>query len=224
MLLLDDETPVGATATVEPPGDVTSPSRPVRTANGCGGPCGPALEPTRIDRPHMTSTHCWRLTRAASTAPNCGSWFDERGIQFGPAFTGLTAARVAEGAVSTVLAEIGLPRSIRTQQAGYAMHPALLDACFQSVAAHPPFAVWIAGRATKACCCPLRVRRLRAYASTRNAQLLLHHGHGMRHQCVRGRHRRAGRARDRAAGGAGPAMGTGFSEAPTAIGCWVSGC
>ena len=64
-------------------------------------------------------------------------WFDERGIQYGPAFTGLAAACTAEGTVGTVLAEVGLPGSIRSQQAAYGVHPALLDACFQSVAAHP---------------------------------------------------------------------------------------
>ena len=73
----------------------------------------------------------------------------ERGVQFGPAFAGLAAAHTAEAGVSTVLAEVGLPGSIRFQQAAYRVHPALLDACFQSVAAHP------ASRpaAVAACCC-----------------------------------------------------------------------
>ena len=43
--------------------------------------------------------------------------FDERGIQYGPAFTGLAAAHTAEEAVGTVLAEVALPGSIRSQQA-----------------------------------------------------------------------------------------------------------
>ena len=41
---------------------------------------------------------------------------------------------IADG---TVLAEVGPPGSIRSQQAAYAVHPALLDACFQSLTAHP---------------------------------------------------------------------------------------
>ncbi len=63
--------------------------------------------------------------------------FDTRGIQFGPAFTGLACAHTAEGTGETVLAEVGMPGSIRAQQGAYGVHPALLDACFQSVAAHP---------------------------------------------------------------------------------------
>lgn len=36
-----------------------------------------------------------------------------------------------------MLAEVAVPSSIRAQQGAYGVHPALLDACFQSVAAHP---------------------------------------------------------------------------------------
>ena len=43
----------------------------------------------------------------------------------------------AEGDVTTVLAEVALPGLIRSQQSAYATHPALLDACFQSVVVHP---------------------------------------------------------------------------------------
>ena len=169
MLLLDDETPVGATATVEPSGDVTflvqtrQGDERVRRAVA-------VLRRTDQDRPPthdidaLLAAHPCRLDGAALR-----DWFDDRGVQFGPAFTGLTAARVAEGAVSTVLSEIGLPRSIRTQQAGYAIHPALLDACFQSVAAHPAVRGVDNWASNKGLLLPLRVRRLRAYGSTRNA-------------------------------------------------------
>ena len=64
-------------------------------------------------------------------------WFDERGVQYGPAFTGLVAAHTGDGTDGTVLAEVELPGPIRAQQSAYGVHPALLDACFQSVAAHP---------------------------------------------------------------------------------------
>ncbi len=60
---------------------------------------------------------------------------DAHGIQYGLAFAGLTAAYTGDG--TTVLTEIALPSVIRTQQSSYCVHPALLDACFQSVAAHP---------------------------------------------------------------------------------------
>ncbi|HVQ98497.1 MAG TPA: sulfolipid-1 biosynthesis phthioceranic/hydroxyphthioceranic acid synthase, partial [Mycobacterium sp.] len=92
-------------------------------------------------------------------------WFDERGIQYGPAFTGLAAARRAEGTVSTVLAELALPRLIRSQQDAYGVHPALLDTCFQSVAVHPDVQAAAAGGLLL----PLGVHRLRAYGPARNA-------------------------------------------------------
>ncbi|BCI88852.1 hypothetical protein NIIDMKKI_40580 [Mycobacterium kansasii] len=82
------------------------------------------------------------------------------------AFAGLTAAHVAPQTVSAVLAEVALPSSIRRQQADYRVHPALLDACFQSVAAHP--AVRQVGNG--GLLLPLGLRRLRVYASTRNAR------------------------------------------------------
>ncbi len=55
----------------------------------------------------------------------------------GPAFAGLAAPSTADEQTGTVLAEVGLPGPLRSQQSAYGVHPALLDACFQSVAAHP---------------------------------------------------------------------------------------
>src|SRR6185437_16504055 len=46
-------------------------------------------------------------------------WFDARGVQFGSAFTGLSAAYIPEGTIDAVLTEIGLPSAIRTRQSGY---------------------------------------------------------------------------------------------------------
>ena len=65
-----------------------------------------------------------------------------------------------------MLAEVGLPGSIRSQQRAYGVHPALLDACFQSVAAHPDVQVASSGGLLL----PLGVRRLRAYAPARTAR------------------------------------------------------
>ena len=92
-------------------------------------------------------------------------WYDARGIQYGPAFTGLTTAHTTEGPGGSVLAEVALPGSIRSQQGAYAVHPALLDACFQAVGAHPDLHADTSG----ALMLPLGVARLRAHASTRNA-------------------------------------------------------
>ncbi len=92
--------------------------------------------------------------------------FAERGIVYGPAFCGLVAAHVGTDGQRSVLAEVALPGALRAGQAAYAVHPALLDACFQAVAAHPD----IRDDASPALLLPLGVRRIRAHASTRHAQ------------------------------------------------------
>ena len=47
-----------------------------------------------------------------------------------------------------MLATVALPGPLRSQQGGYCVHPALLDACFQSVVAHPD----VQNRPPVACC------------------------------------------------------------------------
>jgi polyketide synthase 5 len=96
-------------------------------------------------------------------------WFDTRGVQFGPAFTALNAVNAADGGGDTVLAEIGLPTAIRGQQSAYGVHPALLDACFQSVAAHPG----VQNTGTGGLLLPLGVRRLRAHGPANKARYCL---------------------------------------------------
>jgi len=94
---------------------------------------------------------------------------DDMGIQYGPAFSGLTATLVAESEVTTVLAEIAAPGAIRSQQSAYTTHPALLDACFQTVIVHPEAQQAGAGGLLL----PVGVRRLRNYRTTRNARYCL---------------------------------------------------
>jgi mycolipanoate synthase len=94
--------------------------------------------------------------------------FDAVGIQYGPAFSGLAAALVADAAgghITTVLAEVALPPTIRSQQSSYAAHPALLDACLQSVIVSPE----VQKASVGGLLLPVGVRRLRNYHSTRNA-------------------------------------------------------
>jgi polyketide synthase 5 len=169
MLLLDEQTPVGSVASVQSAGvarfevETDQGGERSRRASAVlhsladGAPEHPpaypmddvlAAHPTRIEGDELRS------------------WFDSRGVQFGPGFTGLAAANTADGAVTTVLAEVALPSTIRAQQAAYGVHPALLDACFQSVAAHPA----VRGTGTGGLLLPLGVRRLRSYGSTRGAR------------------------------------------------------
>lgn len=97
-------------------------------------------------------------------------WFAARRIQFGPAFTGLLAVHTGEGDDRpTVLAEVALPGDLRSQQSGYGIHPALLDACFQSVAA----AVGTAGQSGGGLLLPLSVARLRRVRPGRDARYCL---------------------------------------------------
>jgi acyl transferase domain-containing protein/acyl carrier protein len=176
MLLLDEQTSVGAVATVEEPGVATfvvqtdQQGEKVRRVTAVlhaltpDAPDSQGNQAPRHDVDALLSAHPRLLE-----GDELREWFDERGIQFGPAFTGLASAHVAEATISAVLAEVGLPRAVRTHQAGFCVHPALLDACFQSVAAHPALQRVGDSDLQGALLLPLGVRRLRAYASTRNA-------------------------------------------------------
>ncbi len=181
----------------------TSPWRPIRGANK-RGKLPQSYMPQRMSS-HLRTT-CLRYLpriRVARTATRCASALDQRGVQYGPAFTGLGAVHTGEGEAGTVLAEVALPRQIRSQQDAYGVHPALLDACFQSVEAHPD--VQALGEGVLGL--PLGVRRLRSYACCPQRPLLLHTGDQSRRFRGRGRHRRARRARGSPARRAGPAIG-----------------
>ncbi|QEN13261.1 sulfolipid-1 biosynthesis phthioceranic/hydroxyphthioceranic acid synthase [Mycolicibacterium sp. ELW1] len=88
-----------------------------------------------------------------------------RGAQYGPAFSGLAAVHV-DGAAGSVLAAIALPTQIRSQRNVYDVHPALLDACFQSVEAIPQTSAFD----VNAPVLPSGMRSLRSYGGLRNAQ------------------------------------------------------
>jgi polyketide synthase 5 len=167
MLELDEELPVGAVASMEAPGVV---SFAVETRNGgehnrFATAVLRALEdddpPPEYDILALLAAHPCRLE-----GTEMRNWYDERGFRYGPAFRGLTAAHTGKVSIDTVLAEVELPAPIRSQRKAYGIHPALLDACFQSVAAHPA----IQGDTTGGLLIPLGVRRLRVYGPTRNAR------------------------------------------------------
>jgi polyketide synthase 5 len=162
MLLLDDETQVSLVATAERPGVLTfsvetdQDGERVRRAAAVLCSVEDEAQPPTQDIEALLAAHPSRTEGA-----DIRDFLDERGVQFGPAFTGLTAAHVAEETGTTVLAEIGLPGVIRTQQSSYGVHPALLDACFQSVAAHPSVGNKML---------PLGVRELRIYGGVQSAR------------------------------------------------------
>ena len=162
MLLLDDETQVSLLATAEVPGVLTfsvetdEDGERARRAAAVLRSVDDEEQPPALDIEALLAAHPSRTEGA-----EIRDFLDERGVQFGPAFTGLDAAHIAQETGTTVLAEIGLPSAIRTQQSSYGVHPALLDACFQSVAAHPSVGNKML---------PLGVRRLRIYGPVQSAR------------------------------------------------------
>ncbi|OBH94083.1 polyketide synthase [Mycobacterium scrofulaceum] len=166
-LLLDDETPVCADASMNAPGvagfvvQSFQENKPIRRATAVLRAGGPENRPAAYDIAALLATHSCRLDGA-----ELRQQFDDHGLQYGAAFAGLVAAHSADESAGTVLAEVALPGAIRSQHGAFGVHPALLDACFQSVAAHP--AARVVGGA--GLLLPLRVRGIRLYAPTRGAR------------------------------------------------------
>jgi polyketide synthase 5 len=166
MLLLDEVTPVGVVASVEAPGVVLfavethQDGQHLRRASAVLQAVEDEHQPPVYDMTTLRATHLCDVD-LEEIRKRCA----EQDVQYGPAFGGLVAAYIADGAVSTVLSEVALPGSIRSQQRAYGIHPALLDACFQSVGAHPA----VQSAADGGLLVPLGVRQIRAYASARTA-------------------------------------------------------
>jgi polyketide synthase 5 len=165
-LPLGDRTTVGVSASMSAPGvvDLTvETNQGGEHARHATAVLGAAIEeqPPVHDISGLLATHTCREDGA-----EVRERLAHNGFRHGPAFTGLTAAYTGDGQECTVLAELTPPRMIRSQRDTYGMHPALLDACFQSVEAHPDFRA-IGGDAPGL---PLGVRRLRAFGSARNAR------------------------------------------------------
>ncbi|HEV7854223.1 MAG TPA: sulfolipid-1 biosynthesis phthioceranic/hydroxyphthioceranic acid synthase [Mycobacterium sp.] len=167
VLLLEEETPVSAVASVASPGVVDF---IVETSQEDGHSRRAAAvlhaledeDPApSYDMPALLAAHPCRLEGA-----EIRNWFDTLGVQYGPAFAGLAAAHTANGHVGSVLAEVALPGPIRSTQAAYGIHPALLDACLQSVVAYSR----ARGEDSGGLLLPMGVRRLRAYGRTANAR------------------------------------------------------
>jgi polyketide synthase 5 len=163
-LLLDEQTTIGASASLSSPGIVDfvveshQGGEQVRHAAAVLHAAADE-QPPAYDIPALLAAH-----------PGCDGGaevrnrMDQRGVHYGPAFAGLGVVHIGDGAIGTVLAEVALPRQIRSQQAAYGVHPALLDACFQSVEAHPD--VQALGEGVLGLV--LGIRRLRSYSAARN--------------------------------------------------------
>ncbi|MED5815534.1 sulfolipid-1 biosynthesis phthioceranic/hydroxyphthioceranic acid synthase [Mycolicibacterium sp. 050232] len=169
MLLLDDETVVSTVAAALADGlaefgvETTGAGERVRRASA-RLQIGDQPAPQSRDINALLAGHADRTDGAELRES-----FAAHGIQYGPAFAGLSAA--GTGPDRSVFAEVALPPALRSQQSAYAVHPALLDACFQAIAVHPA----IREDSTEALLLPLGVRRIRAHASTRQAHYCLAH-------------------------------------------------
>lgn len=169
LLLLEDSTEVSATATVTGTGsagfvvETHLQGEQVKRASATLKAGADTAAPAAVSIDALLAAHTVRVDGAEMRG-----WYNQRGIQYGPAFAGLVAVNVNDGSDAgsdSVLAEVALPGSIRSQQGAYGVHPALLDACFQAVGAHPA----LRGDTTATLMLPLGVRTIRAYGSTRNA-------------------------------------------------------
>ena len=165
-LLLDGETLVGASASVASP-DVLN--FQVETNQG-GEQSRQAAGVLHVASDEQPAAYDIAALLAAHPREEDGEevrkGLDARGVQYGPAFTGLGALHLVEGESevgNTVLAEVVLPSQIRTQQSAYGVHPALLDAAFQSVGAHAE----VRALGEDALALPLSVHRLRSYTPAR---------------------------------------------------------
>ena len=171
MLLLDEQTSVSANATVVAPGvlefavETHLEGERARRAAAVLYVDGDAARPAAHDLAALLTSHPHRVD-----GEGLRDVYASVGIGYGPAFEGLSSANTADGEVTTVLAEVALPGIIRSQQSAYGTHPALLDACFQSVIVHPDVQSAAAGGGLLL---PVGVRRLRLHQPTRNAHYCL---------------------------------------------------
>lgn len=166
-LLLDDETPVSAIASMNSPNvldfvvESSQGSKRIRRVSAQLHTRGHEHQPSAYDMAGLLAAHPCRLDGA-----DLREQFDQHGLQYGAAFAGLAAVHSADEMVGTLLADVRLPGAIRSQQGAYGIHPALLDACFQSVAAHP--AARVLGSA--GLLLPLHIRQIRSYGPARTAR------------------------------------------------------
>ncbi|CAN5788215.1 phthioceranic/hydroxyphthioceranic acid synthase [soil metagenome] len=166
-LLLDERTTVGTSTSLSSPGVVDF----IVESNqeGQRARLATAVLSTEADEPPAPYDVAALLVSHSrcESVEDVRKGLDQREIHYGRAFSALGPLHVAEEATGgSVLAEIALPSQIRSQQAGYSVHPALLDACFQSVGATRE----IRSLGEGALELPRGVRRLRSYGAARNAR------------------------------------------------------
>ena len=165
LLLLDEHTELTTVATLDSPDlaelqvqtdeDGERVTRAAARLHGAEG-----HQPSRHDIARLLETHPNTLS-----GNEIRQMLAERGIEFGPSFAGLVAVHTATGE-STVVGEVVAPAGIRSELSGYCIHPAVLDACFQSVGAH----MLAESGQSGSLLLPLSVSRLRQFGPGRDAR------------------------------------------------------
>ncbi|WP_395660101.1 sulfolipid-1 biosynthesis phthioceranic/hydroxyphthioceranic acid synthase [Aestuariivirga sp.] len=165
-LRLEPSTPVVATAVLERPGELR-----FRIESQTGGE--PQIHASArllpAGRPGGEAPLDLGRLRAAQTASVAASdvwqWFDSHGVQFGPSFRVLAPSLALSEDGTSLLADLRLPPALRQDARHYAIHPVLVDACFQSVAAFPSVREGVEGRMLL----PLSIRSLHVHAGEGDA-------------------------------------------------------
>ena len=163
-LLLEEQTTIAASASLASPNvakftvETSDAEGPALHASATLQPASDG-QPSAYDTADLLAAHTHR-----EGGDDIRARMDQRGLRYGPAFSGLGAVHVGDGNADTVIAEVALPRQIRSQQDAYEVHPALLDVCFQSVEAHPS----VRALGDGALGLPLGIERLRSFSPARN--------------------------------------------------------
>lgn len=165
LLLLDDHTELTAVAALDAPGVAV-----LRAQTGDDGEtvlratatlhAAEAEPPARRDIAGLLASHPDTLS-----GNEIRQVLADRGIGFGPAFAGLIRVHAAAD-TPTLVGEVIAPAGIRAQQSGYTIHPAVLDACFQTVGAH----MLARGGPAGGLLLPLSVGSLRRFGSGQGAR------------------------------------------------------
>jgi acyl transferase domain-containing protein len=74
--------------------------------------------------------------RSVVTAAACYAHFERLGLEYGPLFQGISALQQG---VDEALARVDIPAALQATMGSFGIHPALLDLCFQTLAAALPF-------------------------------------------------------------------------------------
>ncbi|HEX8403045.1 MAG TPA: type I polyketide synthase [Duganella sp.] len=77
-----------------------------------------------------------RRCPGAVTAAECYTHFERLGLEYGPLFRGIESLRRGD---DEALARVEVPAALHTTMNQFGIHPALLDLCFQTLAAALPF-------------------------------------------------------------------------------------